>query len=63
MQQIMICQYIYKYIVPLSFINYHYYTIMSIRGEWKIENNLHYYLDMVFKEDENSSFLKILRRT
>ena len=24
----------------------------------KIENNLHYYLDMVFKEDENSSFVK-----
>lgn len=31
---------------------------MSIRGEWRIENNLHYYLDMVFKEDENSSFVK-----
>ena len=31
---------------------------ISIRGEWKIENNLHYYLDMVFKEDENSSFVK-----
>ena len=31
---------------------------ISIRGEWKIENNLHYYLDMFFKEDENNSFIK-----
>ena len=23
----------------------------------KIENNLHYYLDMVFKEDDNKSFV------
>ena len=29
----------------------------GIRSEWKIENNLHYYLDMVFKEDENKSFV------
>lgn len=30
----------------------------GIRSEWKIENNLHYYLDMVFKEDDNKSFVK-----
>lgn len=30
----------------------------SIRGEWKIENQLHYYLDMVFKEDKNKTFLE-----
>ena len=29
----------------------------GIRSEWKIENNLHYYLDMVFKEDDNKSFV------
>ncbi len=30
----------------------------AIRKEWGVENKIHYYLDMVFKEDENSSFLK-----
>lgn len=30
----------------------------SIRGEWKIENGLHLYLDMVFLEDKNKCFLK-----
>ena len=29
----------------------------GIRSEWTIENNLHYYLDMVFKEDDNKSFI------
>ena len=29
----------------------------GIRSEWTIENNLHYYLDMVFKEDNNKSFI------
>lgn len=29
----------------------------AIRGEWCIENNLHYYLDTVFLEDKNKSFL------
>lgn len=32
--------------------------IMAIRGEWKIENNLHYYLDMVFKEDDSKAFVE-----
>ena len=30
----------------------------SIRDEWTIENQLHYYLDTVFMEDANSSFIK-----
>lgn len=30
----------------------------AIRGEWDIENKLHWYLDMVFKEDDNRSFLE-----
>lgn len=30
----------------------------SIRGEWQIENGLHLYLDMVFDEDKNKSFLE-----
>ncbi len=30
----------------------------SIRSEWGIENGLHLYLDMVFLEDKNTSFLK-----
>lgn len=30
----------------------------SIRGEWSIENGLHRYLDVVFQEDKNRSFLK-----
>lgn len=30
----------------------------AIRYEWKIENNLHYFLDTVFKEDNNSAFVK-----
>lgn len=29
----------------------------AIRSEWSIENKLHYYLDMVFKEDDNKSFV------
>ncbi len=29
----------------------------AIRSEWKIENELHWYLDVVFKEDDNKSFL------
>ena len=29
----------------------------GIRGEWSIENKLHYYLDMVFLEDKNTSFV------
>ena len=30
----------------------------AIREEWAIENKLHGYLDMVFKEDDNSCFLR-----
>lgn len=29
----------------------------AIRGEWSVENKLHYYLDMVFEEDKNKVFL------
>lgn len=29
-----------------------------IRSEWQIENNLHWYLDTVFKEDNNKSYIK-----
>ena len=29
----------------------------SIREEWAIENKLHFYLDMVFAEDDNTSFV------
>lgn len=29
----------------------------AIRGEWAIENKLHWYLDMVFLEDKNTSLL------
>lgn len=29
-----------------------------IRSEWQIENNLHWYLDTVFKEDSNKSYIK-----
>lgn len=29
----------------------------AIRSEWAIENGLHWHLDMVFKEDDNKSFL------
>lgn len=29
-----------------------------VRSEWKIENNLHWYLDSVFKEDSNKSYIK-----
>ena len=28
-----------------------------IRNEWQIENNLHWYLDSVFKEDNNKSYI------
>lgn len=30
---------------------------MAIRKEWSVENKLHWYLDMVFLEDDNKSFL------
>ena len=30
----------------------------GIRGEWCIENQLHYYLDMVFEEDKNTCFVE-----
>ena len=30
----------------------------SIRSEWAIENNLHYFLDMVFKEDSSTAFIQ-----
>ena len=30
----------------------------TIRGEWGIENKLHFYLDTVFEEDNNKCFLK-----
>ena len=29
-----------------------------IRSEWHIENNLHWYLDSVFKEDQNKSYIE-----
>lgn len=29
-----------------------------IRNEWQIENNLHWYLDSVFKEDNNKSYIE-----
>ena len=29
-----------------------------IRSEWQIENNLHWYLDSVFKEDNNKSYIE-----
>ena len=31
---------------------------VAIRSEWKIENNLHYFLDTVFGEDNNTAFVK-----
>lgn len=30
----------------------------AIRSEWNIENNLHWYLDTVFKEDESTAFVR-----
>ena len=30
----------------------------AIRGEWEIENKLHWYLDTVFLEDDNKCFLE-----
>lgn len=30
----------------------------AIRGEWGIENKLHWYLDTVFSEDDNKFFLE-----
>lgn len=30
----------------------------AIRSEWAIENSLHWYLDVVFKEDDNKAFLE-----
>ncbi len=30
----------------------------AIRSEWSIENNLHYFLDMVFKEDSSTAFIQ-----
>lgn len=60
--------YIKKYInnklieerVFISDINAEYIEILSkvIRSEWKIENNLHWYLDTVFKEDKNKSYIE-----
>lgn len=38
-----------KYIEELSKV---------IRSEWQIENNLHWYLDTVFKEDSNKSYIE-----
>ena len=38
-----------KYVEQLSNI---------IRSEWHIENNLHWYLDTVFREDNNKSYIK-----
>ena len=38
-----------KYIEQLSKV---------IRSEWQIENNLHWYLDTVFKEDSNKSYIE-----
>lgn len=29
-----------------------------IRSEWQIENNLHWYLDSVFKKDNNKSYIE-----
>lgn len=34
----------------------------AIRGEWKIENHLHYYLDMVFEEDKNRAFVNNIQK-
>ena len=41
-------------------IHYEYIDLISncIRGEWGVENKVHWYLDAVFKEDKNTSFLK-----
>jgi len=30
----------------------------AIRSEWTIENNLHYFLDMMFKEDASTAFIQ-----
>lgn len=39
-------------------IYYEYIDLISncIRGEWGVENKVHWYLDAVFKEDKNTSF-------
>ena len=44
----------------ISDIDSKYVEILSnvIRSEWKIENNLHWYLDTVFKEDQNKSYIE-----
>lgn len=34
----------------------------AIRGEWKIENQLHYYLDMVFEEDKSKAFVQNVQK-
>lgn len=31
--------------------------VKVIRSEWHIENNLHWYLDAIFKEDSNKSYI------
>ncbi len=35
----------------------------AIRGEWGIENKIHFFLDTVFKEDDNSCFVKNTQKT
>ena len=44
----------------ISDIDSKYVDILSnvIRSEWQIENNLHWYLDTVFKEDQNKSYIE-----
>lgn len=44
----------------ISDIDSKYVEILSkvIRSEWQIENNLHWYLDTVFKEDSNKSYIE-----
>ncbi|MEG1597820.1 MAG: ISAs1 family transposase [Bacilli bacterium] len=44
----------------ISDIDSNYVELLSkvIRSEWQIENNLHWYLDTVFKEDDNKSYIK-----
>ncbi len=51
----------YIIVIIYSYIVRNYDNILlskSIRGEWQIENGLHLYLDMVFDEDKNKSFLE-----
>ena len=43
----------------ISDIEAKYVELLSrvIRSEWQIENNLHWYLDTVFEEDKNKSYI------